>query len=111
MCWKDPALNPVRGWSHLFLSKDEMTADLAQRGVPDEDAAAIATQIYDVDDKNRKGYRAIDDAFAGSGLNLVDRIEVAFKQPPDDVRAAIERGPYRGQERYDVTGVTFVARP
>jgi len=107
----DAARNPVRPWSHLYLGKDEMTADLAARGVPDEDAAAIAAQIYDVDDKNRKGYRAIDDAFAGSGLTLVERIEVAFKQPSQDVRASIERGPYGGQERYDVTGVTFVANP
>jgi len=108
--FSDAKHNPVRSWTHLFLSKDQMTADLAAR-VPAEDAQAIASAIYDTPDQNRQGYRAINDAFAASGLSLVERFDNAFNPPPPDVREAIERGPYGGQERYDVTGVTFVARP
>ena len=107
----DANRNPVRNWTHLTLSRDEMTADLAARGVPEEDAAAIGAAIYDTPDQNRQGWRAINDAFASSGLGLVERFDNAFIQPPPDLREQIERGPYGGQERYDVTGVTLVARP
>ena len=66
--------------------------------------------IFDSDDRNRLGYRDICDAFAASGFVLIEQLDNAFKQPPPDLRARIERGPYGGQERYDVTGITFVAR-
>lgn len=106
----DATRNPVRGWTHLYLGKDEMEADLATR-VPPEDARAIADAIYDTSDQNRQGYRAINEAFAASGLSLIERRDNTFVQPPADVRAAIERGPYGGQERYDISGMTFVAKP
>lgn len=106
--FSNPALNPVGDWTHLTLTREEMARDLVQR-VPREDAEAIAAQIYESDDRNRLGYRDICDAFARSGFVLIAQHDNAFRQPPPDLREAIERGRYGGQERYDVTGITFVA--
>jgi len=104
-----PELNPVGDWTHLTLGRQAMADDLAAR-VPHEDAQAIAAQIYESTDRNRLGYRDICDAFAKSGFTLIEQHDNAFRQPPAELRAQIERGRYGGQERYDVTGVTFIAR-
>jgi len=106
----NPALNPVRDWTHLALSKQEMVEDLAARFVPRAHAAAIAEQIYESDTCNRAGYLSMREAFDASGLTQIERIENAFTMPPPELLAAIERGPYGGQQRYDVSGITFVAR-
>ncbi len=104
------ALNPVRDWTHLALSRSEMVEDLAARDVPRAHAEAIAQQIYESENCNRVGYRAMREAFDGSGLGEIERIENAFAMPPPELLAAIERGPYGDQQRYDVSGITFVAR-
>src|ERR1700761_3211749 len=54
-----PQTNPIRDWSHLVLDKKTLAEDLAARDVPPGDAAAIAEQIYEADDRNRIGYRAM----------------------------------------------------
>jgi hypothetical protein len=73
------------------------------------DAEKIADVVYNTKKLNRVGYRTMCELFAASPLAPVDRIEGAFKAPPPAMLAAIERGPFGGQERYDVAGITFVA--
>lgn len=104
------AMNPIRDWTHLVLSRQEMIEDLVARDVPPADAEKIGFRVYDDDDVNRLGFKSICGIFDASGLSLVERLENAFKPPPPGLLARIERGPYGGEERYDVTGVTFVAR-
>lgn len=106
----NPETNPIRDWTHLVFDKHSLAEDLVARGTPSGDAETIAAQIYEADDRNRLGYRSICEAFDGSGLALVERMDNAFKPPSPDLLAAIERGPWAGQDRYEVSGVTFVAR-
>jgi len=103
-------LNPIPDWAHLHLSRSEMIDTLTARDVPPGDAEKIAFFVYDGDEVNRKGYRAICDAFDASELKLVERLDNAFKPPPPELLAKIERGAYGGEQRYEVSGVTFVAR-
>lgn len=106
----NPETNPIRDWTHLVLGKHGLAEDLVARGVPRIDAETIAAQIYEAPDRNRLGYRSICDAFGSSGLDLIERFDNAFKQPPPELLVEIQRGPWGGQERYEVSGVTFVAR-
>ncbi len=107
----DKNTNPIQDWTHLALDKPGLIADLRTRGVPPGDAATIGTWVYEEDGINRVGYRAICETFQASGLALLEQMDNAFKPPPPDLREVIERGPWAGQERYDVSGITFAARP
>jgi cyclopropane fatty-acyl-phospholipid synthase-like methyltransferase len=104
------ATNPIRDWTHLVFDKQSLADDMIARGTHAGDAAAIAAQIYEDPDRNRIGFRSLCESFDRSGLNLIERIDNAFAPPPPDLLAQIERGHWRGEERYDVSGVTFVAR-
>ena len=106
----NPQTNPIRDWSHLVLDKKTLAEDLVARDVPPGDAAAIAEQIYEADDRNRIGYRAMGEIFDASHMTLIDKVDAAFKGPPPEMLEAIERGPWGGQGRYEVSGITFVAR-
>jgi hypothetical protein len=102
--------NPIRDWTHLVLDKKSLAEDLIAREVPQADAEMIAAQIYESDDRNRIGYRSMCQIFEQSGMTLIERIDNAFKGPPAELLDAIERGPWGGEERYEVSGITFVAR-
>ena len=106
----NPDTNPIRDWTHLVLDRKTLAEDLIVRDVPANDAEKIAEQVYESDDRNRVGYRAMCAFFDASGMTLVERLDNAFKGPPPELLDAIERGPWGGQERYDVSGITFVAR-
>lgn len=104
-----PGANPMEPWEHLAHTQASLAAALAARDVWPADAEKIADFVYNTKKLNRVGYRTMCEIFAASPLKLVDRIEGAFKAPPPAMLAAIERGPFGGQERYDVAGITFVA--
>lgn len=106
-----PEKNPIPTWAHLIETEVSLTALLVERRVPEQDAHLIAAFVHRSPELNRLGYRSICDLFAASGFTLIERIDNAFRQPPPDLLQAIERGPYGGEERYDVTGITFIARP
>jgi hypothetical protein len=106
----NPETNPIQDWTHLTFDEAGMIDDLIGRGVPEFDSRLIAGFIYRSTKINRVGYRDICESFKRSGLNLVERLDNAFKGPPPELLDAIARGPWGGQERYDVSGVTFVAR-
>jgi hypothetical protein len=108
--FSNPQTNPIRGWTHLIFDKQSLAEDMIARGVPVDDAQKIATEVYESSDINRVGYHSICRAFDESGLTLIERLDNAFAMPPDDLLAEIERGKWAGEERYDVSGVTFVAR-
>jgi len=109
--FSNPQTNPIRAWTHLIFDKQSLAEDMIARSIPASDAQGIAAEVYESDAVNRVGYRSICRAFDGSGLNLIERLDNKFAMPPDDLLAAIERGKWAGEERYDVSGVTFVARP
>ncbi|HWA89767.1 MAG TPA: methyltransferase domain-containing protein [Rhizomicrobium sp.] len=102
--------NPIRDWTHLIFDKQSLAEDLMARDIPTGDAEKIAEQVYEADDRNRVGYRSMCETFEASGLNLIERIDHAFKGPPPELLEAIERGPWSGQGRYEVSGITFVAK-
>jgi len=106
----NPDTNPIRDWTHLALDQASMMEDLISRSVPEFDAKLIADFVYESVNINRVGYRSICDSFNRSGLTLIERLDNAFKGPSPELLDAIQRGPWGGQERYDVSGVTFVAR-
>lgn len=103
--------NPIPDWAHLVHTEPSLAAALAARGVPDFDATLIARFVYRSPALNRLGYRSMCERFDASGFALLERQENAFKPPPPELLAAIERGPYGGEARYDVSGMTFIARP
>ncbi len=107
----NPKTNPIRDWTHLVFNKHGLAQDMIARGIHAGDAEKIAAQIYEDPDRNRIGFRSLCEIFDRSGLTLIERLDNAFAAPPPDLMAQIERGPWRGEERYDVSGVTFVARP
>jgi hypothetical protein len=102
--------NPIRDWTHLVLDKQSLAQDMIARGTPAGDAAGIAAQVYEDPGQNRVGYRSLCEIFGRSELVLIERIDNAFAAPLPDLLAQIERGKWGGEERYDVSGVTFVAR-
>ncbi|HTT99042.1 MAG TPA: hypothetical protein VMF58_13395 [Rhizomicrobium sp.] len=106
----NPEANPIQDWTHLVLDQASMTEEMIRRGLPEFDSKLIAGFVYESVKINRVGYRSICEAFDNSGLALIERLDNAFKGPPSDLLDAIERGKWGGQERYDVSGVTFVAR-
>lgn len=106
----NPQTNPIRDWTHLVFDKPGLANDLVARGIPQGDADKIAAQVYEAGDRNRVGHKTMCGIFEASGLSLIERLDNAFKLPPPDLLAEIERGPWGGEERYDVSGVTFVAR-
>jgi SAM-dependent methyltransferase len=92
--------NPIPDWAHLVHTKSSLTADLIGRGIPPEDAKKIGAWVYDGTNINRVGFRRMCDAFAASDLVLIERIDHPTKRPlPPDLLAAIEQGPYAGEER------------
>ncbi|HEY1710286.1 MAG TPA: methyltransferase domain-containing protein [Rhizomicrobium sp.] len=101
--------NPVPKWAHLTNTRDSLAELLIAREVYPPDAEAIAQNIYFSHHVNRVGYATMCETFSASPLNPIDRIEAVFQSPPDDVLAAIERGRYGDQKRYDISGLTFVA--
>ena len=104
-----PGANPIQPWEHLAHDQTTLAEVLAARGIWQPDAVKIAQFVYTSPKINRVGYRTMCDIFAASPLKPVDRLEGAFKAPSPAMLAAIERGPFGGQERYDVVGITFVA--
>ena len=104
------AANPIRDGTHLGFDKQGLADDMIARGIHAGDAANIAAQIYEDPDRNRTGFRSLCESFGRSRLTLIERIDNAFAAPPSDLLKRIERGAWRGEERYDVSGVTFVAR-
>ena len=104
-----PGANPIPPWAHLAHSRETLPATLVEQGVWAADAGLIAEFVYASPKLNRVGYRSMRDAFEASPLTAIDRIEAAFQSPPADMMARIARGPYAGQERYDVASITFVA--
>lgn len=106
----DPKANPIRDWTHLIFDKAGLAEDLVARAIPQGDAEKIAAQVYEAPDRNRIGYKTMCSLFEASGLSLIERLDNAFKPPPPELREQIERGPWGGEERYEVSGVTFVAR-
>lgn len=106
-----PRANPIRDWAHLTQTREGLIEEISARGVPATDAEKIGEWVYDSPLINRVGFKTMCDTLAASGLREEERLLNAFAGPPAEVRDAIERGPYAGQERYDVSGVTFAARP
>jgi SAM-dependent methyltransferase len=106
-----PEKNPIPDWAHLVHTEASLAAMLAARGVPEADAELIAEFVYRSPELNRLGYRSLCARFDAAGFTLLERQENAFKPPPPELLAAIARGPWGGEERYDVSGVTFIARP
>lgn len=106
-----PERNPIHDWAHLFHTEESLAAVLVARGVPVSDAQVLSEFVFRSPEQNRLGYRSICERFAASGFTLIEQLDNAFKPPPPDILDAIERGPYGGEERYDVSGITFVARP
>jgi hypothetical protein len=105
----DPKTNPIPDWNHLIHTSSSMAEDLTSRGVHAGDAQKIAERIYDSNRINRIGYRTMSETFRASPLNLLEQIDNAFKPPAPDMLAAIERGPYGGEQRFEVSGITFAA--
>lgn len=106
-----PEKNPIPDWAHLVETEVSLVAALIARKIPEDDAHAIAAFVYRSPELNRLGYRSICELFTTSGFTLIERTDNVFKPPPPDLLRAIERGPYGGEGRYDVTGITFIARP
>ncbi len=102
--------NPIPPWAHLVHDRETLPGALGAQGVWPADAQLIADFVYASPKLNRVGYRSMREAFDASPLAGIDRIEAAFQPPPADMMARIARGPYAGQERYDVASITFVAR-
>ncbi|HVU21663.1 MAG TPA: methyltransferase domain-containing protein [Rhizomicrobium sp.] len=102
--------NPIPDWAQLIHSEESLADTLLARGVPESDAGIISAFVFRSPEQNRLGYRSICDLFAASGFTLIEQRDNAFKPPPPDILDAIERGPYGGEERYDVSGITFIAR-
>ena len=107
----DPKSNPVRDWSHLVRDREGLRDELLTREVHPPDAETIAQFVYESGTLNRVGYRSMCDIFGASGFNLIEQLDAAFKGPPEEILAQIERGPWGGQKRYDVSGITFIAKP
>lgn len=103
-------MNPIDDWTHLIHTKESLTAALTEKNLPPGDAEKIAEWVYDDPRINRVGFRDMCDMFNVSGLQLEERLINAWDPPPPELLAAIRSGPYRGQRRYDVSGVTFAGR-
>lgn len=106
-----PQTNPIRDWAHLTQTRENLVDEICASGVPQDDAVLIGEWVYDSPKINRVGFRTMCDTLAASGLREEERLLNAYAPPPPEIREAIERGPYAGQDRYDVSGVTFAARP
>jgi len=106
----DRANNPILNWSHLIHTKQSLIDDLVARNISAGDAEKIGHWVYEGDGINRVGFRTMCETYAACGLEEIDRQINAFAGPSNELLDAIEGGPYGGQERYDVTGVTFAGR-
>jgi SAM-dependent methyltransferase len=102
--------NPIEDWSHLFLSRGEMISALRRREIAAGDAEAIAAWVYDSDEVNRVGYATMCRHLRESGFVDPSTREECSNPPPPDIAARIAAGPHAGEERYDVTALTLVAR-
>jgi SAM-dependent methyltransferase len=105
-----PGANPVADWAHLLHTRASLAEELIATEIPPGDAEKIVTWIYDGESINRVGYRTMCETFDASDLEMIDRWEAAFRHPEPELLEAIERGPHSGQERYDVSGITFIAQ-
>ena len=104
-----PDANPIPNWAHLVSTVTTLAELLVAKGIPRGDAEKIGAYVYEGEEINRVGYRTMCETFLASPLKLIEQRDNAFDSPPDDLLVAIEHGCFGGQQRYDVSGITFVA--
>lgn len=104
-----PGANPIPRWAHLTNTRETLPGVLEALDVYPPDAQKIADYVYTSPKINRVGYKTMCQVFDASPLTLIERKDNAFKPPPTDTLDAILRGTWGSEERYDVSGITFVA--
>lgn len=107
--FSDPT-NPIGPWRHLVNDAASLEAELAAAGIPAEHARRIARYVYVDDFINRVSYARMKEIVRRGPLETMEVRETSFRAPPPELLEQIERGPFGGQGRYDVTGLTFVLR-
>lgn len=84
---------PVRPFSHLYMTKDELREALVKRSVPQKHADAICSQIYDSDQINR--------------LSIAQICSAAAKQPWQEIRLVtdIDYTPHQQKDFINKLGI------
>lgn len=104
------ATNPLPDWSHLLMSRGQMTDYLISKSIPSGDIDCIIDWVYEEDNVNRLDSRRIADAYATSKLTMLEAV-INRRNVPGPVLEELRKKHGEGID-YGIDGVVYVlAKP